>query len=50
MTFDKTDIPGILLFTLFTVALAVAFSFVPIGDASAGIGVVSVTASHGGLP
>ena len=50
MTFDKTDIPGVLIFALFTIALTVALSFVPIGDASAGIGVVSVTASHGGLP
>ena len=50
MTFDKTDIPGILLFTLFTVALTVALSFVPIGDASGGIGIVSVTVPHGGLP
>ena len=50
MTFDKTDIPGVLIFALFTVALTVALSFVPIGDASSGIGIVSVTVSHGGLP
>ena len=50
MTFDKTDIPGVLIFALFTVALTVALSFVPIGDASGGIGIVSVTVPHEGLP
>ena len=50
MTFERSDIPGVLLFALFTVALAVVFSFVPIGDASGGIGIVSVTVPHGGLP
>ena len=50
MTFDKTDIPGVLIFALFTVALTMALSFVPIGDASGGIGIVGATVSHGGLP
>lgn len=50
MTFEKSDVTGIILFTLFTIALTIALSFVPTGDASSGIGIVSVTVPHGGLP
>ena len=50
MTFERSDVDATLVFGLIVLALTVALSFVPIGDASAGIGVVSVTASHGGLP
>lgn len=50
MTIEKDDMVGILLFVMITFAITAALSFVPIGDASWGIGVVSATVSHGGLP
>ena len=50
MTFERSDVTGTLIFTLITLAISMALVFVPIGDASGGIGITSVTVMHGGLP